>query len=383
MADDGKARSDMASGISAGSPTAFAHVAYGMGAKAWNDRWLSGSLLGINEPYAYGYHHAERLGWTVVYSEDHHETLVSKLIRGVLRVILGFDFLHAWRNRKGILAATAVWTHTESQTLAVAMVLALHGRRDIAFIGQSVWLMDRWPKLSALTRWLYVRLLARADYLTFHSPLNASRASQIFTRSKCEIVLFGICNDVMSPPRNPSDVRLRVLSLGNDRHRDWNSLLEAARENPTYDVTILTKQGLPRAQNMANVSVQRPTTNDELMAFYARADVVMVPLHPNLHASGITVIEEAVLQGVPVIASETGGLEAYFSPDEITYVTAGEPAAIVAALEKVKAEPQLFYEKAARAQLRMADEGPLNAKHFAAQHVRLSLSAMGRSKGQI
>jgi len=36
-----------------------------------------------------------------------------------------------------------------------------------------------------------------------------------------------------------------------------------------------------------------------------------VPLLPNLHASGITVIQEAVLAGVPVVATDTGGLDGH------------------------------------------------------------------------
>jgi hypothetical protein len=30
-----------------------------------------------------------------------------------LRRIVGFDLIHAWRNRKGLFAADIVWTHTE------------------------------------------------------------------------------------------------------------------------------------------------------------------------------------------------------------------------------------------------------------------------------
>ncbi len=58
------------------------------------------------------------------------------------------------------------------------------------------------------------------------------------------------------------------------------------------------------------------------------ADLVVVPLKPNLHASGITVIEEAVILGLPVICSHAGGLEAYFSAEEVFYVEGGGSRAI-------------------------------------------------------
>ena len=40
----------------------LAFVAYGFGKKSWNDRYIAGRLIGINEPYAYGYHLAEEMG---------------------------------------------------------------------------------------------------------------------------------------------------------------------------------------------------------------------------------------------------------------------------------------------------------------------------------
>ena len=44
--------------------------------------------------------------------------------------------------------------------------------------------------------------------------------------------------------------------------------------------------------------------------------------------SGITVIQEAVLAGVPVIATATGGLSGYFPPDTVRYVPPGDVAAL-------------------------------------------------------
>jgi len=48
-----------------------------------------------------------------------------------------------------------------------------------------------------------------------------------------------------------------------------------------------------------NVEIVCPGTNEQLMALYDWADVVALAIKPNLHASGITVIEEATICGVP------------------------------------------------------------------------------------
>ena len=67
----------------------------------------------------------------------------------------------------------------------------------------------------------------------------------------------------------------------------------------------------------SNIEIGRARSQDELLAAFREATLVCVPLLPNLHASGITVIQEAVLAGAPVVATDTGGLDAYFARDEI------------------------------------------------------------------
>ena len=47
---------------------------------------------------------------------------------------------------------------------------------------------------------------------------------------------------------------------------------------------------------------------------------MVVALKPNLHASGITVLQEAAIRGVAIVCTDTGGLRAYFSDKEIYYI---------------------------------------------------------------
>ena len=59
-------------------------------------------------------------------------------------------------------------------------------------------------------------------------------------------------------------------------------------------------------------------TAEEVRTLHQWADLVVVPLKPNLHASGLTVVFESISCGVPLICTDTGGLRAYFSQDELT-----------------------------------------------------------------
>jgi glycosyltransferase involved in cell wall biosynthesis len=289
--------------------------------------------------------------------------------------VLGFDFVHAWRNRRGIRSADVVWTHTESQYLAVLLLLQARPRAERPkIIAQSVWLFDHWHRLLPPLRRLYASLIRQADVLTVHSPENLRVARRLFPECRSEMVPFGIRTDALLPrgPR-PFHRPVRVLSLGSDRHRDWTTLVTAAKEWDGCELRLVSRS-IDRALvgSAANVTVVQPANNEELLAHYDWADLVVLALKPNLHASGITVVQEATVYGLPVVCSDTGGLAAYFRDAEVAFVAPGDPAAIRARVGSLAAaDDGERWAMVERARRRMAADG-LNSRRFAQRHVELS-----------
>jgi glycosyltransferase involved in cell wall biosynthesis len=350
----------------------YVHLAYGFSAERFKSLYDNGKLIGINEPYAYGYYRAENYGCVVKYSTDHAEGKLIKLLRYAARAVLGFDLVHAFRNRRNLFGADFVWTHTESQSLAVAAVLRLKQRAlRPKSIFQSVWLIDQWERLNPIHRYLYRRLLSQSDVLTFLSALNQARAKLIFPDVRTEHVFFGIRVDELIKS-NPaaSHPPIRVLAVGNDRHRDWETLRSAVLGNANIELRVITG-ALPRTFLTGNAAVLTVNHNAELLEHYRWADIAVVPLKPNLHASGITAIQEAILQGIPVISTNVGGLEDYFGQDAVCYVEAKDPIALRQAIEDLYADPQRRSRMVERAQSRMV-EGPLNSDAYVRRHVELS-----------
>jgi glycosyltransferase involved in cell wall biosynthesis len=246
---------------------------------------------------------------------------------------------------------------------------------------QQIWLIDRWPRFGPFRRWFYRWLLAPADVLTFHSPLNTERAREIFPEHRCELVRFGIAAEPKTPPRliRPGGV-LQVLALGSDRHRDWATLIAAVDGCADLHLTIVS--GTIPAHLLAgkrNVERARITRNGDLFACYARADVVALSLKPNLHVSGSTVSQEAAVMGVPAVISDVGGLRAYFDDSCVTYVPPGDATALRAALRAQAADPEATRQRAVRAQARMSPEG-LSSQAFAREHARLSFESLGQTR---
>lgn len=351
----------------------FVHLARGFGADAWRGKWERGEIVGLNERLPYGYFWAEQHGCAVEYSQDAAETRGGKLFRLGIRWLLGFDLVHAWRNRRGIRNAEIVWTHTESQHLAVLLLLRWRKPpRPPKVVAQSVWLFDRWPRLWAPRRWFFAWLMSRADALTVLSPENLARARALFPRQRSQMMPYGIAADRMiRRPRRRPHRRCRVLSLGNDRHRDWATLVAAMAGLPDCELRIAAGHVPAPLLRAPNVTLVHPQTQDELAALYEWADLVALALKPNLHASGITVIEEATVFGLPVACTDIGGLSAYFTEAEIRYVPPGDAAALratIAALAEDEAERERMV---ARAQRRMIEAG-LTSRDFAQRHAELS-----------
>lgn len=356
----------------------FVHLALNKDVDAWRKARDEGRLVGINDETPYGYGRAEGMGCTVCFSKSQNMGLFVKSMRLVLRGALGFDIVHSWMHRNEFSKADVIWTHTESQFLAVAATLLLT-RQKTKLLGQVVWLMDNWKHLTFLHKWLYRRLIRRVDVMTFLSTENFHVAQTMFPGMNLRIVPFGIPSEDSKPVKTFQGKEIRVLALGNDRHRDWETLVKAVSGEDEMSLVILSGSA-PRhlTKYGQNISIRAAHKNDELHEEFKNADVVCVPLKPNLHASGITVIQEAVLYGVPVIATDVGGLDLYFSGDEISYVPVGNVLALRAEIRAVMEEPEVARSRAITAQARMADYEHYGAQAYIAHHVAISRELLGQ-----
>ena len=352
----------------------FVLLGYGFGANSWARRHALGLIPGLNDRSAYGYHRASGDGWSLEYSQDRDEGYVVRWGRVALRRLLGFDLIHVCRNRRGIFEADVVWTHTELENLGVLSLFRLLGRRRRPkLVANCVWLFDRWSHLLWAKRFLYRVLLQEASVVTTLSPENLKTARQLLPSVRCECVLVGAVNLEMTAPRRALGSRaIRIASLGNDMHRDWPTLLAAFGNLDRYEVRI-GSSSLDRKllKGVHNVTAISPSSADEVRALYAWADLVVVALKPNLHASGITVVFESVISGVPLICSDTGGLRAYFSGSEVAYVPHSAPVAMRATADQLAADDGWRFNLVARAQRRLIS-AELTAQGFAMRNRRLS-----------
>jgi glycosyltransferase involved in cell wall biosynthesis len=343
------------------------HLFYGADPRVFRQGEDSGCL--------YGYHHAESPEFALTYSEDKRESAPVRLLRRGLKAMLGFDFIHTLRNRDEILRADVVWTHTEYEYLSVALLLLLNGRRKAPplLLAQSVWLFDRWPRYGALRRWVYRKLIARADVLTTHSSENAALCRRYLERDAVR-VYYGLSTRDF-PVQAPTEWRphspLRIAAIGNDRDRDWESVSKAFGNDARYTVRLATRRRIPASLRAQNIEIGPAAGLKKQRELYDWADMIVVPLRPNAHVSGITVMLEAAAVGKPMIVTNVGGLQDYFTPQQAAWVPPFDPEALRRAAEHLAASPEEALRQAQAAAGQIVSRN-LTTQQFAEQHVLIT-----------
>ncbi|MET0781284.1 MAG: glycosyltransferase [Microbacterium sp.] len=306
-------------------------VRFGLDPRQWAQRHARGELVD-QTPYAY--HHAEE--WFAVdWSQDHAEGRAARWWRTAVRRLLGFDFVHVWRNRRIIEQADAIWTHTEREHLAVALLKALGPRRYRAVsIAQSVWLWDLWPNMSGLRSSLFRRLLRRHAVEVVLSRVNrdASRAAvpgRVVVRVPFGTHFAAPAGSDATPAAPP-----RVLVVGNDRHRDWGLLAEVTSLVPELDFDIISLSEDARSRQWPRNVELRSVSQTQVLAAYAESTLVALPLRENRHASGCTVAIECISAGIPLVVSDAGGIDEYVRGADAELVPIGDAGAFADALRR-------------------------------------------------
>lgn len=349
---------------------AFVHVAHGLDAGEYRRRSERGE---VPDASPYGFHHAEERGVEVLFSRDSREGALGRFHRRAWMKLFGFDVVHAWRNRKKMLAADVIWTMEERQYLAalfVQRILRPHAPPNV--IAQTVWLFNSWPGLGATRRWLYRALLSRAAALTVHSVEYLEPGLADFGRVPPELLYFGISRDTFPQPRPPQagHMPIRIFAAGNDPTRDWATFLEAFGNDPCFEMRA-AGNALARLQpgDYRNLQLLSRPSMEEFRAAYLWADYVLVPMVPNRY-SGITVALEAVAMGAAVVSSRTGGVPTYFSEEEVLYVTPADASTLRQAVLNDTEEAR--HRRLLAAQRRFAQED-YSSRGMAHRYVELSL----------
>jgi glycosyltransferase involved in cell wall biosynthesis len=233
--------------------------------------------------------------------------------RGLLAPHLGAAALAGTRRLLPALREADVVLAT---TTGTAMALAAWSRAGLLrtpLVGIVAGLLnDPWRRTRRLTT---LPLLRRLQ-LVLYGPGEVEGLTALGLGDRVHVVPFGVDTSFWTPG-DPTSER-DVLAIGNDGHRDWDTLVAAA-SSISAPVRIFTRHA-PPSSLPENVTWQRADwytqvlSDDAVRELYRRASVVVVPVKDVPQPSGQSVTLQAMATGRAVVLSKTRGL---WAPDEL------------------------------------------------------------------
>jgi hypothetical protein len=282
----------------------------------------------------------QRGGRTVGVLSAAARRLTGLEIADALRPRRGADLVIAWDERSGLPAAAV---------------------SDIPVASGVIWLTEA-TRIAPGRRWLIGRGLARAHRLWCLAKPQTSALVAIGAPAKRTFWLpFGVDADFWEPAV-PQDSCL-VVSVGNDKHRDWSTVLRATAD---FDTTLVTRREVRARRLIPHLP------HHQLRALYHEAAVVVVGVVPNLHVSGVTVVLEAMACARAVIVSDTPGMSDYVEHGETgLLVPPGDADAMREAIRELLVDPQRTAEMGRSARRAVEDR-------FSTAHMAASIAAIVR-----
>lgn len=302
-----RARADDAPSSTVGAKDVRVHYARGLDAEEWQRRHAAGE---VPDRWPYGLHGLSTEGTTPVRPRD------SVALRSVRKLAGGYD----WYRLLSSGDAAVCWDERAGVPVALSGVPTLTG---------VIWLTEH-NRREHWTDGLARRALSRSTVFVL-SPLQLPviHARWGVSPAQSHFVPFGVDDTFWQPLDGQSS---GVLVVGNDRHRDHPTAIRAVAEAGA-SLTLVTKQDLP----VAHVPF---LSHRDLRQAYADHAVVALATGPNVHASGVTVLLEAMACARPVVATRGGGLEEYLTPEAGLLVPPGDASAMAAAIRQLLADPR-------------------------------------------
>ena len=195
---------------------------------------------------------------------------------------------------------------TGANAFALALLKCL-GRHSMPVVGIQCGLLNH--RINALRRWSSSALLRRMDSVLFGgAELKPMMDAYPGIEGHLHVNEFGVDTRFWTP--GPAPETGYVLAVGNDWHRDFETLMNAARkvDVPFVVVTRRDLPGCPSNVHHRVGSFAEGVSDAELRELYRGATCVVTPLKRTMQPSGQSVTLQAMSCGRPVVLTNTPGL---------------------------------------------------------------------------
>lgn len=193
---------------------------------------------------------------------------------------------------------------------------------------------------------------------------------------RLHFVTLGIDEEHFRPSAEPP-IADRVFSVGDDRMRDYDTLVAALHQVRDHRPTLTAEVATTLPVNLPEEwsTIHRRRMDHAVRGCYQNASVVALALESTPHGSGLTVILEAMASARPLVVTDNPGLSDYVEHGVTgLLVPQGSPGAMAEAVESLLADPDRAAAMGRAARARVEEQ--FTTKHMAADLDRVLRSAV-------
>ena len=176
-------------------------------------------------------------------------------------------------------------------------------------------LMEKYSKGSRLSKFLIEFSIKKTDKVLFIGRGEKEAASRYFNKysNKFHYIPFGVDADFWQYNEKKDYSLKKILFIGNDLNRDFETLYSIASKRTDLEFTVITNtdsKGFSSLKNTKFISGnwrESKLSDQFLLDVYQSCDLVILPIRNSTQPSGQSVAMQAMSTGAPVMISKTVG----------------------------------------------------------------------------
>ena len=165
--------------------------------------------------------------------------------------------------------------------------------------------------LRRINIYIFMKLADKLLFLSLGEYEFVSRSHKKF-KNKIEFLPFPVDTKFWESSQKLLDNK-NILFIGNDGKRDYEFVIELAKEMQDYKFTFITSKILKEQIKYPNIKLingdwgQEILSDIEIRDFYHDSFLTLIPLNKSLQPSGQSVALQSISCGTPVLITETDG----------------------------------------------------------------------------
>ena len=205
-------------------------------------------------------------------------------------------------------------------------------KANISFFVMGLYNKKPKPGMFFRIRNIILRLLhSVVDNIIFlgEGEFNHAIRNYPYLLEKSHLLPFMVDYSFWNTETTPSALKDGILFVGNDSNRDFNLLVNIAKEYPEIRFTFITKKFMFKKPDLNNVDFidgswgNQMISDKELKSMYNKSKITIIPLNNSYQPSGQSVALQSMCVGTPVLITNTDGFwdkENFNDKEEILFV---------------------------------------------------------------